>query len=156
MDEKDSSGGAVWPLKTVRHLLERKGRQVWSVAPDDLVYDALVLMGDKGVGALLVLEEGRVAGILSERDYARKVILKGKRSRETPVRDIMSSPVLCVDPEKTVDQCLVLMTEKRVRHLPVVENGELVGLISIGDVVKEVIAGQEFVISQLETYSRGK
>jgi len=149
-------GGPGWPAKTVRRLLDIKGHAVWSVSPDTSVYGALQLMSLKDVGALLVLDQGRVAGIFSERDYARKVALRGKSSRDIPVRDIMTTDVLCVDPDKTVDQCLALMTDKRVRHLPVVSGGELVGLISIGDIVREVISDQGFIISQLETYIRGK
>ena len=143
-------------MRTVRELLEKKGRNVWSIGPDDSVMDALGLMAEKDVGALLVLDGRRISGIFSERDYARKVALKGKTSKDTRVREIMTSDVLFVDPDKTVDQCLALMTDKHVRHLPVLSGGELTGLISIGDIVKEVISDQEFIISQLETYIRGK
>jgi len=141
-------------MKTVRQLLQAKGSTVYSVAPDARVYEALKLMAEKEIGALVVLEGARLVGILSERDYARKVILHGKSSHDIPVRDIMTENVITVQPGQTVDQCMALMTERRIRHLPVVENGRLIGLVSIGDLVKEVIAEQEQTIRQLETYIR--
>lgn len=139
-------------MKTVRQLLAVKGSTVHSVAPDARVYEALRLMAEKEVGALVVLEGGTLVGILSERDYARKVILHGKSSHDIPVRGIMTENVVTVHPGQTVDQCMALMTERRIRHLPVLDNGRLVGLVSIGDLVKEVIAEQEQMIRQLETY----
>jgi len=143
-------------MKTVREILRQKGNTVWRVTPETLVYDALRLMAEKGVGALLVQEEGGgVAGILSERDYARKVILLGRASATTLVRDIMSANVVCVRPDQTVAECMALMTAHRFRHLPVLEHGRIVGVISIGDVVKEVISEQQFIIEQLENYIIG-
>lgn len=142
-------------MKTVRHVLQVKGRQTWSIRPDASVYDALTLMADKEVGALLVLDGGKLVGIISERDYARKVILKGKSSLETPVRDIMTPKVICVRPEQTIEECMALMTDKHVRHLPVVVGDEVVGVISIGDLVKAVIAEKDFMIKQLEDYITG-
>jgi CBS domain-containing protein len=142
-------------MKTVRQLLEAKGYDIWSTTPDALVYDALTLMADKRVGALLVLRGEKLVGIMSERDYARKVILKGKRSINTPVREIMTSKVFYVRPEQTVEDCMALMTEERVRHLPVLEDDQLIGVVSIGDVVKAIISEQEFLIEQLERYIVG-
>ena len=139
-------------MKTVRQLLQAKGDTVYSIAPEARVYEALKLMAEKEVGALVVLAGGALAGILSERDYARKVILHGKSSHDIPVREIMTANVVTVNPGQTVDQCMALMTNNRIRHLPVVESGKLVGLVSIGDLVKELIAEQEQTIRQLETY----
>jgi CBS domain-containing protein len=139
-------------MKTVRDLLKQKGRDVWSVAPDSTVYEALQLMADRNIGALLVIETGRPVGIFSERDYARQVILKGKTSRDTPVRDIMTSKVVFVRPEQNIEECMALMTDKRFRHLPVLEEGQLAGLLSIGDVVKAVISEKDFLIEQLANY----
>lgn len=143
-------------MKTVAQLLRAKGHEVFSVSPETTVFAALQLMAEKNVGALIVLEGGRVVGIFSERDYARKVILKGKSSRETPVREIMSPRVLYVRPEQTIEECMALMTNKRVRHLPVLEEDRLVGVISIGDVVKAIISEQEFMIEQLQNYITGE
>jgi CBS domain-containing protein len=139
-------------MKTLRQLLEAKGREVYSIAPDARVFDALRLMADKSVGALIVMEGGRIAGILSERDYARKVILHGKSSHDIQVRDIMTSKIITVHPGQTVAECMALMTEKRIRHLPVTEGERLIGVLSIGDLVKEVIAEQQQTIEQLESY----
>jgi len=140
-------------LKYVAELLSKKGDDVWSVDPETPVYQALELMSEKNCGTVLVLEEEKLVGILSERDYARKVTLKGKSSKDTPVKEIMSSEVVCIRPTQTINDCMELMTDKRVRHLPVMEEeGNLVGLISIGDVVKEVISEQKFIINQLESY----
>ena len=143
-------------METVRQLLRTKGHQVWSVSPDDTVYSALELMAEKNIGAVLVIAGDNIVGIMSERDYARKVILKGKFSKDTPVHEIMTERVLFVTPEHTVRECLALMTQRRFRHLPVVDGGKLIGLISIGDVVKALIADQEFTIEQLENYITGK
>jgi CBS domain-containing protein len=143
-------------MKTVSDLLQGKGHRVWSVAPETSVYQALELMADKDIGAVLVLEGGRIAGIFSERDYARKIILKGKASRETPVREIMTSNVLFIRPEQSVAECMALMTNKHIRHLPVLAGDELIGMISIGDVVKAIIDEQEFMIEQLENYISGR
>ena len=142
-------------MKFVNQLLEDKGHDVWSVAPDAPVYQALELMAEKNCGAVLVLEQDKLVGIISERDYARKVILKGKTSKNTPVKEIMSSHMVYVRPNQTVDECMALMTDKRIRHLPVLEDRKLVGMISIGDIVKAVISEQEFIIHQLENYITG-
>jgi CBS domain-containing protein len=139
-------------MKTVLQLLQAKGTEVHKIGLDARVYDALKLMADKDVGALLVMDGGRLAGIISERDYARKVILQGKSSHDIPVRDIMTGTVISVQPRHTVEQCMALMTSKRIRHLPVMDGDRLVGVLSIGDLVKEVIAEQEATIKQLESY----
>ncbi len=142
-------------MRTVRHLLNTKGAQVWSIAPDATVYEALERLAEHDIGALLVMEGGELVGIFSERDYARKVALQGRSSRETPVREVMTSKVYCVTPDQTVSECMALMTGQRIRHLPVLEGDRVAGVISIGDVVKDVIAEQEFVIEQLENYITG-
>jgi len=142
-------------MKRVCDLLHDKGREVWFLTPDATVYEAIDQMAQKGVGALLVMEGERLVGIVSERDYARKVILKGKASREIQVREIMSHPVICVSPELTVEQTMALMTDNRVRHLPVVVAETVVGVISIGDVVRAIIEDKEFYIQQLTTYITG-
>ena len=143
-------------METVGQLLRAKGHDVWSVSPGASVYEALELMAEKNIGAVLVVDQGRLVGIMSERDYARKVILKGRFSRDTPVREIMTERVVYVRPEQTLGQCMALMTEKRIRHLPVMANDQLIGVISIGDVVKAIISDQEFIIEQLETYITGR
>jgi len=142
-------------MKTVRQVLGGKGSTVHTIGPGTPVFEALQKMADENIGALVVVEHGEVAGLLSEREYARKVILQAKSSKETPVREIMSRRVVCVSPEQRMDSCMALMTEKRARHLPVLENEQLVGLISIGDVVKAIIEDQQFTIEQLEHYIRG-
>ena len=142
-------------MDTVRQVLQVKGSGIWSVAPQASVYEALEVMADKNVGALLVIAKGKVVGIFSERDYARKVILKGKSSKETSVGELMTQKVFCVEPGDSVEHCMALMTAKGIRHLPVMENDQLVGILSIGDVVKRVISEQEFTIEQLERYIRG-
>ena len=142
-------------MKRVCDLLHDKGRDVWSLAPDATVYEAIDQMAQKGVGALLIMEGERLVGIVSERDYARKVILKGKASREIQVRESMSHPVICVTPELTVEQTMALMTDKHVRHLPVVVEETVVGVISIGDVVRAIIEDKEFYIQHLTTYITG-
>jgi CBS domain-containing protein len=139
-------------MKQISDLLHAKGRHVWSLSPDATVYEAIEQMAQRECGALLVMEDGELVGIVSERDYARKVILKGKASKETLVREIMSSPVICATPNLTVDQTMSLMTEKRVRHLPVVVDGLVLGVISIGDVVRGIIDDKEFDIQQLTRY----
>lgn len=139
-------------MKTLKQLLESKGREVYTISPEASVLDALRLMAEKSVGALIVTEGGKIAGVISERDYARKVILHGKSSHELQVRDIMTSKVITVHPRQTVEECMALMTEKRIRHLPVTEGERLIGVLSIGDLVKEVIAEQQQTIQQLESY----
>ncbi len=141
--------------KTVKDILKGKGYDIWAVTPDDSVYEALKLMADKNVGAVLVMDSGRLVGILSERDYARRVIFKGKLTENTPVHEVMTEKVLWVRPDQSVEECMALMTDKRVRHLPVFEDDELIGVISIGDVVKAIISHQEFMIEQLEHYITG-
>ena len=136
---------------TVRQMLAGK-TGVFAVSPDDTIYDALLLMADRNVGAVLVMAGQDIRGIFSERDYARKVILLGKTSRTTPVREIMTTTVVCVDPAWTADQCMALMTDKHIRHLPVVEQGRVVGVISIGDAVRAVVDEQQFTIRALEQY----
>ena len=140
---------------SVKQILSEKGHEVWSTSPSTTVFDALKFMSDKGVGALVVLDDLKVVGVFSERDYARKVILEGKSSKDLPVKEIMTRRVVCVKPENTTEECMALMTDKHIRHLPVVEDDELVGIISIGDVVKAIISQQEFVIEQLENYITG-
>jgi CBS domain-containing protein len=139
-------------MKTVRDMLEKKGRQVWAVAPNTTVYQTLQLMAEKEIGAVMVMDGERPVGIFSERDYARQVILKGKASKDTVVRDVMTTRVVYVRPEQTMDDCMALMTDKRIRHLPVLVEGKVQGVLSIGDVVKAVISEKEFIISQLENY----
>jgi CBS domain-containing protein len=139
-------------MKTVKQLLQVKGATVHAVSPESSVLDAIKLMAEKGIGALVVLDNGRLAGVVSERDYARKVILHGRSSQATAVRDIMSDKVVTVRSEQTVEDCMALMTEKRIRHLPVIDGGRLAGVVSIGDLVKEVIADREETIKQLESY----
>lgn len=141
--------------RTVNDLLRDKGTAVWSITPDATVYEAIQFIAEKGIGALLVKENDRVVGLISERDYARKVILEGRSSRDTLVRDVMSADVVSVRPDQPVSDCMELMTDKRIRHLPVMQDGELLGLVSIGDLVKEVIAEQQFIIDQLENYISG-
>ena len=139
-------------MATVRQILDGKGHQVWTISADKSVYDALRLMGEKEIGALAVVEGNQLIGMLSERDYARKVVLKGKTSRETLVGVIMSSPVPSVHPNHSVEECMALMTVQRVRHLPVLDDGKLIGMISQGDLVKSIIDEQKFIIGQLESY----
>lgn len=139
-------------MTSVRHLLERKGRTIFRIGPDDPVLEAIRSMADHHVGALLVMREQELVGIVSERDYARKVILLGRSSSETPVAQIMSAPVTTVGPDASVEECMRLMTERRIRHLPVIERGRVAGVVSIGDLVKAVIEDQQQAIEQLESY----
>lgn len=137
-------------MNIVRQLLQIKGNDVWCISPDASVYDALRMMAEKNVGALPVLEGDQLVGILSERDYARKVVLKGKTSRDVPVSEIMSSPVFYVHPDQTVEECMDLMTHKHIRHLPVMEGDQLVGMISIGDVMRDILYRQRELLKKLE------
>ena len=139
-------------MKTVRDILEVKGRTVWSIDPASSVFDALGLMAEKEIGALVVLDGAHVAGIISERDYARKVILHGRASPTTLVKEIMTSHVAYTHLDQSIEECMAIMTDKRIRHLPVLQDGRLIGLISIGDLVKAIIADQKFMIEQLERY----
>ena len=143
-------------MTTVAHILKSKPDQaIFTVAPSAPVFEAISLMAEKSVGALLVLKDGQMIGIVTERDYARKIAVMGRSSRDTPVRDIMSTSVMYVQPEQTSEECMKLMTEHRVRHLPVMQGGKLIGLISIGDLVKGIISEQKFLIEQLEHYIHG-
>ncbi|MBI1942200.1 MAG: CBS domain-containing protein [Betaproteobacteria bacterium] len=143
-------------MKSAAQILKSKPEQtVQTVTPSTTVYDAMKLMAEKNIGALLVMEDSKIAGIVTERDYARKIVLMGRSSKETPVRDIMTSPVMYVRPDQTNEECMALMTDNRVRHLPVVDQGRLVGLVSIGDLVKDIISEQKFIIEQLEHYIAG-
>lgn len=139
-------------MKTARQLLAQKGNQTLSVEISASVYDALLTMAEHHVGALLVMNKGKLAGIFSERDYARSVILKGLSSKQTSITEVMSAKVITVSPDQTVEDCMNLMTDKRIRHLPVLDQGKLIGVLSIGDLVKETIAYQRFLIEQLEKY----
>ena len=141
---------------TVKDILSEKGLKVWTISPDAKVLDALNLMAEKGLGALVVFDQNDIVGIISERDYARKVILKGRHSHDTKVRDIMTAPVYGVHLETTADECMALMTDKHIRHLPVCKDGKLAGVISIGDVVKAIIDQQKVTIENLENYIMGK
>ena len=142
-------------MKLVKHILDSKGHDVLSIAPTASVYEAIELMGEKGIGALIVLDGDALAGIVTERDYARKVILKGRGSQETPVKDIMTTGVFTTSPDQTVDSCMNLMTDKRIRHLPVMDGDAVTGMVSIGDLVKAIIADQKEEIEQLEHYITG-
>ena len=143
-------------MHTVKDMLKEKGSEVWTISPEAKVIDALKLMSDKKIGALAVMYKKQVLGILSERDYARKVILKGKSSLDTPVKEIMTCQVYCVGLETPAEECMALMTKKRIRHLPVIEKGKLVGLVSIGDVVKSIISEHKITIDNLQNYILGK
>lgn len=142
-------------MKSVKDILNSKGREIWSVKPGDTVFDAIKLMAERGVGAVLVMDADKLLGIVTERDYARKVILEGKSSRGTSVEAIMTKQVLYVPPERTVDECMALITESRIRHLPVLDNERVVGVVSIGDLVKAVISEQQIMIDQLQHYIAG-
>jgi CBS domain-containing protein len=142
-------------MTSVRHLLLQKGSRVWSTHPDASVFDAIKEMADKNIGALVVIEEAQLVGIITERDYARNVVLKGRTSPKTRVREIMQTNVVYALPDYTVEQCMALMTSKLVRHLPIIEDGIIRGLVSIGDLVKSTISDQKLVIEQLEHYISG-
>ncbi len=139
-------------MKLVQQIINAKGHDVWSIHPDDSVFDAIQEMAEKNVGALVVIEDDKLAGIISERDYARKVILLGKASKQTAVRDIMVSKVICVGLDQTIDECMAIMTEKRIRHLPVMHEGKMAGMITLGDVVKTIIEDQKYEIDELQQY----
>ena len=139
-------------MRTVRQMMNEKAHRLLSIQPEHTVYDALLQMAEHDVGALIVLRGEQLVGIFSERDYARKIILDGKTSKLTPISAVMTHDVICVDPDRTADECMALMTEKHVRHLPIIENKAVVGLISIGDVVREMISDQKHTIEQLEQY----
>ena len=139
-------------MKTVEQIIKNKGPEIWSISAESTVYEALKLMSEKGIGALPVLKDGKICGIISERDYARKVILKDKNSRDTLVKEIMSDQVIYISKDRTAEECMALMINKRVRHLPVIEEDEMIGFISIGDIVKAVIDQKEFLIDQLVNY----
>ena len=141
--------------KLVSDILDSKGHEVWAVKPDDTVFDSLQLMAEKEIGALLVMEGDRLVGIVTERDYARKVILEGKSSKTSSVAEVMTTRVLCVTPERTIDECMALMTDKRARHLPVLDHKRVIGIISIGDLVKTMISEQQVLIDQLQHYISG-
>ena len=139
-------------MNFVNQILKSKGNKIWSIAPRETTYKALQIMSEKNLGCLLVIDKGKAVGIFTERDYSRKVILKGKSSKTTPVSELMTKEVLFVDPETSVEDCMALMTEKCVRHLPVMEKKKLVGLVTVGDVVKQLIVDQKFKIQELERY----
>jgi len=142
-------------MRTIRDILQEKGFDVYAITPESTVYQALQLMAEKNVGALMVMTGDTVEGLISERDYARKIVLKGRFSRDVPVREIMSPEIVAIAPEEDVERCMTVMTHKRMRHLPVFENGRLIGLISIGDIVKAIIEHKEETIQQLEKYIKG-
>lgn len=139
-------------MSTIKQLLDLKGYDVWSIDVDQVVLDAIKLMAEKGIGAVVVTEHGKMTGVMTERDYARKIVLKGRLSSDTKIRDIMSTNVIYASPDNTIEECMAMMTEKRIRHLPIMENDRLIGLISIGDLVKAKIAEQKFLIEQLVHY----
>ncbi len=142
-------------MTTIRQLLDSKGHDIISISPNDSVYNAIALMSNEGIGTVVVLENGKLIGMISERDYARKVILKGKNSKEIRVREIMLTEFPCVRQENTVEECMALSSESHVRHLPVLDNGKLIGIVSLGDLVKQIISDKDFTISQLEHYICG-
>jgi CBS domain-containing protein len=142
-------------MDTVRNLLNSKGGEVWTIQPDETVLDAIQKMAEQDVGSLVVIEDGKLAGIFTERHYSREVFLKGRQSPTTPIRDVMSTRVICASPDQTIDECMAVMTDKRIRHLPILDEGKLVGIVSVGDLVKNRISDQEFVIDQLTQYIHG-
>ena len=143
-------------MRLVQDILNHKGHDIFSVDPEATIFSAIETMADRRIGALLVMQGGKPVGIVTERDYARKVALEGRSSRDSKVRDIMSTRVLCVSPDRTIEDCMALMTGRRARHLPVVDHKEVIGLISIGDLVKAMIAEQQFMIDQLHDYITGQ
>ena len=142
-------------MTTIAQLLNAKGDQIWSVEPKATIFEALEIMSEKEIGALLVMEDGKLTGIFSERDYARKVILKGKSSKETPVGELMTKKVFYIDSQNTINDCMAMMTAKRIRHVPVIEDNQVVGIVTIGDVVNQIISEQEVTINHLENYITG-
>ena len=142
-------------MTTIAQLLNTKGNQIWSVEPKATIFEALEIMSEKEIGALLVMEDGKLTGIFSERDYARKVILKGKSSKETPVGELMTKKVFYMDPQKTINDCMAMMTAKRIRHVPVIKDNQVMGIVTIGDVVNQIISEQEVTINHLENYITG-
>ena len=142
-------------MTTIAQLLNAKGNQIWSVEPKATIFEALEIMSEKGIGALLVMEDGKLTGIFSERDYARKVILKGKSSKETLVEELMTKKVFYIDSQNTINDCMAMMTAKRIRHVPVIEDNQVVGIVTIGDVVNQIISEQEVTINHLENYITG-
>ena len=142
-------------MTTIAQLLNAKGDQIWSVEPKATIFEALEIMSEKEIGALLVMEDGKLTGIFSERDYARKVILKGKSSKETQVGELMTKKVFYMDPQKTINDCMAMMTAKRIRHVPVIEDNQVMGIVTIGDVVNQIISEQEVTINHLENYITG-
>ena len=143
-------------MVTVNHVLKVKGNAIWGIEPEATVFDALHLLAEKDIGAVLVVKEGKLVGIFSERDYARKIVLKGKSSTDTPVHEVMTDQVITIQSDHSVTDCMALMTNAHIRHLPVYQSDQLIGVISIGDVVKAIISEQEFVIEQLEKYIAGR
>ncbi len=143
-------------MTTVEQLLKTKNAEIWSVAPQSTVYEALQMMAMKDVGAILVTDKGNLVGIFSERDYTRKLVLKGRFSKDTTVGEMMTRRVLCIEPHSTIEDCMALMTNKHIRHLPVLEDERLVGIVTIGDVVKQIISDHEFTIEQLGKYMSGE
>ena len=142
-------------MTTIAQLLNAKGNQIWSVEPKATIFEALEIMSEKEIGALLVMEDGKLTGIFSERDYARKVILKGKSSKETLVEELMTKKVFYIDSQNTINDCMAMMTAKRIRHVPVIEDNQVVGIVTIGDVVNQIISEQEVTINHLENYITG-
>ena len=142
-------------MTTIAQLLNIKGDQIWSVDPKATIFEALEIMSEKEIGALLVMEDGKLKGIFSERDYARKVILKGKSSKETPVGELMTKKVFYIDSQKTINDCMGMMTAKRIRHIPVIDDNQVMGIVTIGDVVNQIISEQEVTINHLENYITG-
>lgn len=143
-------------MRTVKDILRAKGSKVYTISPDATVYEALSRMAEHNVGAMLVFEENDLVGLISERDYSRKTILKGRLSKETAVREIMSTELVTIHPDDDIEECMELFTDKRIRHLPVIEEGKVVGIVSIGDIVKSVIDYKEFIIEELENYIKGQ
>ena len=142
-------------MTTIAQLLDTKGDQIWSVEPKATIFEALEIMSEKEIGALLVMEDGKLTGIFSERDYARKVILKGKSSKETRVGELMTKKVFYINSQKTINDCMAMMTAKRIRHVPVIEDNQVIGIVTIGDVVNQIISEQEVTINHLENYITG-